>query len=184
MSPVWYPSYPVVSFHLGLYGVFGPSRQGYRARYIQIGIDASILNQPGWEIGLKRFWIRLGRFVDPFYGDIRSLHNYILKRGQLFIDRKTEQHPVQNGWWNGIPRELGKAMVIGDPYVEHWPKFSGRAARDGDLFYVSTDDWGLEKNIKKLVGNVPRRLAQGANRESLDGGIEKSIASRGKSSEG
>jgi hypothetical protein len=160
-SVVWYPNYPVLHVWPGIYGESGPGRQGYRSRYLTIVIDSSIWTQPGWNLALKRAWFQLSDFIHPFFGEVRILDNYILQRGRMYSDGETDSHPVMNGWWNGIPKRLGAAVVIDKHYATLWSRFVNKAQRINALFYVSENDWISGKRVDQLVGRVPRAIRQG-----------------------
>jgi len=173
LSPVWYPHYPVLSVHLGVSAGSGPTRQGYRASYFSIGLDSSVIQQPGWQLGLERFWREVSRFIRPFYGDVRLLHNHLYRQGRIFFDQQTEQHPVMNGWWNGVPSRLGQGVVLGDPYLALWPEFVKRAKTDGQLCFLSLDNWLADSSIERLVGGVPQGIAQGRYSDPLKGVMKR-----------
>jgi len=161
LGVVWYPHYPVLSVWLGVYGGFGPRRQGYRTNSLYIDVDASAWAQPGWDIALRRFWYEMSDFIHPFFGEVRVLSNYLLQRGRLVGDRMTDRHPIRNGWWNGVPKRLGSAVVIDRRYAELWTKFVKRSEQRNSLYFISSDDWISEKRVDRLVGGVPRGIAQG-----------------------
>jgi hypothetical protein len=158
---VWYAHYPVVGVYPGLKGEFGPQRMGYKARYFQVQVYAAVLAQPGWALGLRRFWYALSDIIQPFYGEIRRLENFILNRKRIFIDGKTDAHPVRNGWWNGIPSQLPLAVVIGAPYAALWPRFIERAEIRSGLHFAAVEDWDTDASVQRLVGRVPKNLKQG-----------------------
>jgi hypothetical protein len=176
LSLVWYPHYPVLSLYLGVFGTLGPTRQGYRANYLSIGVDSSVLDQPGWRLALERFWVAASKFVRPFYGDGRLLDNYLFRRGRIFIDHQTEQHPVINGWWNGIPRQLGQAVVLGEPYLSHWPGFVKRAGADGSLYFLSVGAWSSEATVQQMLGGRAGRFGPGQHRRSAEGDRETKLS--------
>jgi hypothetical protein len=164
----WYPSYPVLSVYPGIFG-FGPRKQGFRTNHLNIKVDAHVCNQPGWNIALHRFWHETSDFIHPFYGEVRLLNNYLLQSGRLVIDKKTDEHPIRNGWWKGIPKKLGLALVLDQRYADLWSKFRKRSEDKNGLYYASTEDWGSKKPITRKVGRVPMNIAQPSRIVNPDG---------------
>lgn len=167
LGVVWYPHYPVLSVHIGVYHGYGPSRLGYRANDITVTVHASALSQPGWQLALERFWYGMSNLIRPFYGEIRLMTGYILKKGRIYHDAKTDSHPIKNGWWNGIPRPMGQAVVVGEPYSTLWPRFVERSEQRDGLHFISVDNWLLGKTVDRLVRGVPKDLAQGKYSDPL-----------------
>jgi hypothetical protein len=161
LAAVWYPHYPVLSVWPGVYGSFGPQRLGYRSKYLAVTVDASAWAQPGWALALRRFWFAMSGLLGPFFGEVRLLGDHLLRRGRDFIDSESALHPVRNGWWNGVPANLGPAAVLGPPYAALWPKFVGHAEQQGSLYFVTGDDWLSKTGVERVVGKVPRDIAQG-----------------------
>lgn len=158
---VWYPHYPILSVHVGVYNGYGPSRLGYRANNITATVHASALSQLGWQLALERFWYGMSSLIKPFYGEIRLMTGYILKKGRIYHDAKTDSPPIKNGWWNGIPRPMGQAAVVGYPYSTLWPRFVERSEQRDGLHFISVTDWLSSKTVDRLVRGVPKTLAQG-----------------------
>ena len=158
---VWYPHYPVLSVWPGVFGGFGPQRQGYRCQFLAVTVDASTWAQPGWALALRRFWFAMSGLLQPFFGEVRLLGGHLLRRGRDFIDGESALHPVRNGWWNGVPARLGPAAVLGPPYDALWPKFVRHAERQGGLYFVTGEDWPSNAGVERIVGKVPRGIAQG-----------------------
>ena len=156
----WYPHYPVLNVNLGIFSGFGPRKQGYRSNHLNLTVDSMAWSQPGWDLALRRFWYEISNFVRPFYGEVRILNNYILRRGSILLDGISDEHPIKNGWWKGIPKDLGPAVVLGQRYADLWPKFVNRSDREDDHYFASVDDWVSGKTVKQLVGRVPRNIAQ------------------------
>jgi hypothetical protein len=161
LSVIWYPHYPVLHIWPSITGGFGARRQGYRTYYLTIMVDASIWTQSGWDIAFRRAWFEISNHIRPFFGEVRVLRNYILQRGRPYSDGKTEAHPVRNGWWNGVPKHLGVAVVIDNRYAELWRKFVNKSEQSNGLFYVSSEDWISGRRVDQLVGRIPRGIAQG-----------------------
>jgi MFS-type transporter involved in bile tolerance (Atg22 family) len=72
---------------------------------------------PGWKTAIERLFINISEVIQPFYGDIRILKNNIRSRSVSCSDFKTDMHPIASWWWNGIPREFGIGLVLGNPLI-------------------------------------------------------------------
>lgn len=116
---LWHPSKPVDYVHLGIPEFIGPMRIGYRFGNFSITIDAAVLDMPGWSTKIERLFKNISHVINPFYGDIYVLGNYIRSHSILYSDSETEQHPISSVWWNGIPRKLGIGLVIGEPILNY-----------------------------------------------------------------
>lgn len=160
LSFVWYPHRPVVGLSLGLDKNWGPSNLGFRANYLQISIEANVLEQPGWVNTLQDFWKQSAYYIQPFYGDIRILHGKIPMGGTYGSDFKTEHHPISGPWWPGIPRQLGHAIVLGEPYLSLRPHFSRVADVYENFAFYSNPDWKSAEGISKKMIRVPSKIAQ------------------------
>jgi hypothetical protein len=152
---VWYPRYPVLGVYIGVYEGYGPTRSGYRANDITVTVHASALSQPGWQLALERFWYGMSDLTRPFYGEIRLMAGYILKKGRIYHDAKTDSHPIKGGWWNGIPCPMGQAVVVGEPYSTLWPKFVARSEAHNGLHFISVDNWLSDKTVDRLERKKP-----------------------------
>jgi hypothetical protein len=67
---------------------------------------------------------------------------------------------VRGSWWIGVPREVGQAMVLGEPYLALWPRFIETAKVVDHLAFLSTKDWTTQEEASNLVDGVPEALAQ------------------------
>ena len=157
---VWYPHRPVASVHIRCWPQWGAARLGFRANYVEIGVETKALEQPGWSAALDRFWRAACQRVQPFYGDVRTLNGFVRMGATYGGDIETESHPVKGPWWTGIPRLLGHAAVLGEPYLDLWPRFVEAAQVVGGLAFLSTDDWTTQEEVSSLVGGVPEAIAQ------------------------
>lgn len=156
---VWYPSKPVVSVYVGVSAGWGPVPWGFRANHIWISLDAAVLKEPGWQSKLETFWKAASEAIVPFYGDVRTLGKKIRIGRRLFIDDKSQNHPVR-AFWKGIPSTLGHAAVIGEPYLSLWRRFARVGERSEKLAFLSTRDWTSRKDATWLIGWVPLTLKQ------------------------
>jgi hypothetical protein len=67
---------------------------------------------------------------------------------------------VKSWWWAGIPKNLGKAVVLGETYQALWPGFVSVADITNGLAFASTPDWLADAELSELVGEVPEAQAQ------------------------
>lgn len=157
---IWYPNRPVI----GVY-VFCPDRWGiigknFRARQITMSIESTAMMQDGWSTALKKFWKKASHIIEPFYGDVRTIENAVRMGSTYGSGKDTGFHPVFGPWWTGIPKSLGHAAVIGSPYIELWPKLIEKADIENNLAFASSDSWLSKKDIARIIGGVPKGIAQ------------------------
>jgi hypothetical protein len=161
---VWYPSKPVMSVSTSFTEECGFRRHGGKDRFktntFQISFDSSALSQPGWREHLVTVFKDISRYLQPFYGEARTLHNFISGKATYYSDMETEKHPVQGPWWTGIPQELGQAVVVGEPYLALWPQMREKGEVLGGLRFVSTKDWTEEEDVNAAIGDPPQETAQ------------------------
>lgn len=157
---VWYPNRPVVGVSQLCSSQWGMSNQGFKANYFKINLEHSILMQPGWSTELISFWRNASKIIQPYYGDVRTLNNNLRLGPTYGSDIKTDFHPVRGPWWKGIPRKLGHATVIGNPYTKLWPEFISLAEVENELAFLSTDNWKDPKAVAKIIGGVPKNISQ------------------------
>ena len=160
---IWYPQRPVVNVHLLVYpgNERGATPRGFAANQLEVEIDASALDQPGWPLALRRLWRELSRLVRPFYGDVRTLGGFTRgPGGRAYLSDNTEEHPVCGPWWNGIPKTLGQAVVLGEPYHSLWPDFVTTERGLRGLSFASTADWRSSKDLTTVVGKPAAELVQ------------------------
>jgi hypothetical protein len=129
---------------------------------LEIKIDSDTLAQPGWARAIRDAWRQISHTVQPFFGDVRTLHGFKRKRGRYGIGPETENHPVRSWWWEGIPRGPVHAAVVGEPYLALWPSLRSSVEFDRDLAFASTDDWTLPENAFRRTGEPPDNIAQHA----------------------
>lgn len=160
---VWYPTKPVVGVHLSLVKEWGffdrRGKKHFGANNFSIEIDASVLNQAGWKELLEKIFKDISLILNPFYGEARILRNKIYGGGTYFVDEKSEESPI-TGMWTGIPQKLGKAIVVGEPYLIYLPKLKQKGKMMGNFCFLSTDDWSSERSVNNIIGNVPKEIAQ------------------------
>ena len=134
---VWYPARPVDAVSLTIPEKLGKDKQGYRFGHFSVAIDTAILNMPGWKTALIRLYKNISEILNPFYGDIYILNNYIRSRIVSHADNLTDKHPTDSFCWNGFPRKYGVGMLVGEPLLEHVS------------FNVETEE--LHNNCKLLI---------------------------------
>jgi hypothetical protein len=163
-SIVWYPHKPVVGIGFTFEKNWGFKKicdeQRFITNRISIEIDSCVFEQHGWKRQLINVWKGLTEIIKPFYGDVRILHDFISGRSTYWIGGRTEDHPVKSGWWLGIPKKLGQAVVLGDPYLSLWDGVRTKGEEKGGLLFISTDDWAKEEDVTSIVGPVPKDIAQ------------------------
>jgi hypothetical protein len=158
---VWYPHAPVAGVDIGVPDHVGGTRRGFRCGRLEIELDSSVLKQPGWELAIKRAWNAVSLVVQPFYGDVRTLHGHTRTRnGRYMFTPRTEHHPVTAWWWRGVPSGPVHAAVIGEPYRKLWPAFAAHAETEGGLSFMSACDWKADVNALADIGPVPADIAQ------------------------
>jgi hypothetical protein len=119
---VWYANRPFTYVFLLIPPKVGGTWQGYRCCWLELELQARVLQASGWALALKRLWLAVAGVVSPFFAEIRE-----------------GPSPVKAWWWNGIPCPLGFAAMIGPPYNELWPAFVAASKRTPpNLFFVET----------------------------------------------
>ena len=119
---VWYANHPFSLVFVSIPPKVGGTRQGYRCCRLELQLQSRVLSATGWPLALKRLWLAVAQIVSPFFAEIRD-------GGDL----------VGSWWWNGIPRTLGLAAMIGAPYDKLWPDFVAASKSVlPNLFYVET----------------------------------------------
>lgn len=154
---ILYPTLPALGLTLNLQDEAGEGAYGFAAHHLQIDFDRSVLEQPGWETALGRFWQAASWLLDPFYGDVRTLGGYKRRGSRLWVPMDAEPHPVDGPFWAGVPRGPVHAVVVGPPYLEHWPGMEEGASTG--FRFVSTEAWTGAADALDLVGGVPEALA-------------------------
>jgi hypothetical protein len=157
---VWYPHRPVVDVSVSCSPKWGAVRQGFRANYVTVDVEAKTLEQTGWNTALDRFWRVASQVIQPFYGDVRTLKGFTRMGATCGSDIETDFHPVKGPWWIGIPRIVGHAVVLGEPYLSLWSRFVEAAQVADGLAFLSTNEWTTQEEVSNLTGGVPDTLAQ------------------------
>lgn len=157
-SPVLYPHRPFVGLSVACTSEREHPRLGFRCNYLSVECEASVVDQPGWQEGLRRFWLATGDYLRPFYSEARTLHGFIRMGASYGSDMETDIHPIRSWFWRGIPLELGHAAAIGEPYIELWPQALAAGQRVGDFVILDAGQWTDGNN---LVVDAPNDIRQG-----------------------
>lgn len=157
-SLIWYPTKPIVSINLDSGEI--SNRIGVRFPRFEIEFEASILNDCGWELQLKRIWKSLSKILKPFYGEVRVLKNAILSRTTYYSDSQTESPPTRSGFWMGIPQNLGLAIVLGKEYQDTWDASKKYRVIGNQLSFLEVDKWAEDNSLKDILGSVPIEISQ------------------------
>ncbi len=158
---VWYPRRPIVGVSLQLSSPPGPKMigvqfLGFRMNHLSIRFEKSILDDASWTRRLFQFWQAVSKAIHPVYGDVRNLGPH-RRQGQT-VGCLAGSKAV-GWWWSGIPRSLGKAVVLGLNYQRLWPSFSMASEKEEELAFASLQDWQSEGDLTDLVGPPPEDQA-------------------------
>jgi hypothetical protein len=162
-TTVWYPARPVLLVTFLSPRPIDPMRRGFRAIHFRLDFEAAALDQPGWDLQLRRVWKELSIQLHPFYGDVRVLHGYRIGRGTWASGVGTEHHPVKSWWWRGIPSTPANAIVLGSSYQVLWPGFMTQAKVMGGLAFLDGPDWRNKPIQNIYYGEIPRGLVDPDN---------------------
>lgn len=155
---VWYPSRPVVDVTIS--HVPDPTahgRMGLRMHRVSLEFEAQVLEQPGWEKALSDLWMAMSEFLQPFYGDVRTLSGFERRGGRVMCSRDTELHPVRSWFWRGLPATPGHAMVLGPTYASLWPEAVAIARGAAGLQFIDAGSW---RESARVPLEVPAHLTQ------------------------
>lgn len=146
-APVLYPHRPFVGLSVACTSERQHPRLGFRCNRISIDCEASVVTQPGWQEGLRRFWLAVCEYLRPFYSETRTLDGFIRMGATYGSDMQTDIHPIRSWFWRGIPRELGHATAISAPYIELWPRAAADGRRAGDIVILDAGLWTDGNNL-------------------------------------
>jgi hypothetical protein len=132
-----WPKKPVSDLGIHISGWGGPFLY-FIPVWFRIGIDAEILNQPGWARQLPRAFAAISHIIRPFYGDVRvDAEPY----EGADLDHPRAPGPTSRSYsWYGVPREPPIAMVVGPQYLAHWPEAARGVGSDG-LAVFNNEVW-------------------------------------------
>lgn len=162
---VWYANPPVADVNVSCPKPIGPSEKGFRTNLVEIGVESSVLAQPGWAENLRQLWRQMTFLLRPIYGEVRTEDGYSRHGGGIYFSatalekmRKEYAHITRSWFWRGIPRRLGHAVVLGKEYQRLWPAFMKRATREKGFAFATTPDWSDKNDLLKFVGRAPKAI--------------------------
>lgn len=130
---------------------------GYKANRFSVTIEASALQQPGWDKQLRAFWENVSLVLRPLFGDVRILRGFTRHGGSIYPG---ERHPVLSWWWRGIPNTHALAIVLGPPYETLWAGARDLGRHRDGLIFLDSGDWPDFRTVRSSVGDAPPALAQ------------------------
>ncbi len=161
---VWYPNPPTTGVSLHCPDLLGSGDRGFRTHLVEIGVELSVLSQPGWAEQLRLLWHQMTFLLKPIYGDVRTESGYSRSGGAIYhsanIALQEHYDDATRSWfWRGIPRKLGLAVVLGKEYQRLWPAFKKNATVEKGFAFASTNDWSKKLDVGKIVGPAPKAIA-------------------------
>lgn len=156
-APVLYPHRPFVGLGVACTSERQHPGLGFRCNRLSVECEASVVDQPGWQEGLRRFWLAMCDYLGSFYSEARTLQGFVRMGATYGSDMKTDIHPIRSWFWRGIPRELGHAAAIGEPYIGLWPEAVEAGHRVGDFVILDAGQWTDGNN---LVADPPDDIRQ------------------------
>ncbi len=158
---VWRPLRPIVGVYLQLPSPPGPKMigtnfVGFRMNHLSILFEKETLDRQSWASRLQQFWRTMSGLITPIYGDVQNLgpHRW---QGQMIGSRAGSKGV--GWWWKGIPRTLGKAVVLGEAYQRLWPGFTSVAEMIDGLAFASLQDWQSDGDLADIVEPPPENQA-------------------------
>ena len=161
---VWYPRKPVLNVHLSLLDAMGGwSRIGqFCCNIFTMTIPYDLLLSEDWQLQLRRIWHKITFLLEPFYAEVRRLDGYDLSKGQVFSGLQSRDGPTRSGFWKGIPRRLGCAVVMSDLYADLWdslPELKHYRKEKG-FHFLSLPDWTDKRDLSDYIGKPPKNIRQ------------------------
>lgn len=145
---VWYPKKPLIDIECSVPSEVGPTSRGYRCGFINIVFNRSLIEQEKDCANILQTWLAISNLLKPFYAEIR--------KGET---------PVKNWWWNGIPKKLGCATLIGPPYTSLWKEFCQVSQKTTIEQYYS-ENLTL-KTLSPIACSVPNTIGQPPDEEKV-----------------
>lgn len=108
---------------------------GFAANRLTIDLDAEALAKRGNGRRVARAFEAIAKAIQPFYAEARVLRGFRVVRPydlQGEPDR-TDIDLLNSNLWRGVPRKSARAVVIGGPYLGHWPELETVAREEGGL---------------------------------------------------
>ncbi|MGC1444772.1 MAG: hypothetical protein WA837_04835 [Xanthobacteraceae bacterium] len=154
---VIYTSRPCVGFNISPRSV-GWIRRGPNPTFgcgcLQLAFEFTALEDDDWRTAIEKAWLDIARITEPFATNVEVLDDWIIRRGRLWIDGRTEASVCSPAWF-GIPRKLGLAFGLAEQYVAYWPKFKSHAVSADGVSYVDARDWQSRRSVSDIVGEAP-----------------------------
>lgn len=150
-SPVLYPTRPIIGMSVACNRDHSHPRLGFRSNHLSVECEASAIGQSGWQEGLRRFWLAISQHLGSFYSEVRTLNGFLPMGATYGSDFESEVEPIRSWFWRGVPRELGHAVAIGEPYVHLWPGAIAEGTRHGDLVVLDSGQWIAGSNLTTVV---------------------------------
>jgi hypothetical protein len=161
---VWYPQRPVLNVSFSLIDEAARwSRLGqFFCNTFTLTIMYDLFESDEWQVQIKRVWRKLTVLLDPFYGEVRRLDGYTYSRGRIYFDMQTQQGPTKSGFWKGIPKRLGTAIVLNDLYFALWKGLSkgNLYGTENGYHFLSLPDWSDKNDLSKVIGKPPKSIRQ------------------------
>jgi hypothetical protein len=154
---IWRARRPILSINLNLPKPPGPRSvgkqfDGFRMNHLSIHFEKGILDAANWAAKLMKFWKAVSRDIKPVYGDIRNLGPHRWQGEEIACLAGSK---AVGWWWKGIPRTLGKAVVLGTAYQNLWSSFTSISEMKDGLAFASLPDWRSDSDLSELVGPPP-----------------------------
>ena len=134
---------------------------GYAVPKLNLRCPASLLQEDRWHSTLQHCWRTITAQARPMYSDVRILRGYRATRNRLTGRAgEGESHPI-GGSWRGLPRSLGLAVAVGQPYLDLWPQANSGLDEVNEFVATrSLQDWRGQGTVSELVGLPPDSLRQ------------------------
>lgn len=149
----------------------GPSRRGEaKARRIKLDFDGRTIEADEHRLeALVNLFVELSRSMGAFFA-----HGYVVRgvvggRGGIGFDSKTEQYPVPNGWWWGIPPTPTWLAWFGQPYrslVEPALQRPEATAFDEGVLLRLGQQPADYDNVKDVALRLPANLLAGMQKST------------------
>ena len=135
---------------------YGRAMAEYRCGQIELQMYQDVFLQPDWNLAVKRLFIEVAKTLKPFCAEIIAQPGAGTAKD---IMKMLKKGLARTWYWRGIPRNLGYAIMLDEPYTKRWDRFQKAAAAITDGLYM-VDNFGEAtfKSVMKKTGKVPRRL--------------------------
>lgn len=177
-SPVWYATKPFTHMffsvpnsekeaaeiaQLGLTSksisktIYGRRLREYRCGHIELQMLQDLFFQPDWNLAAKRLFAGVAKALDPFHAEVLCNRPGAMTAAQHVKLR--QQGRTRSWWWQGVPRDLGYALMLDKRYTERWKRFAKASTPITDTLYM-VDCFGelCPKSVRSEIGLVPMKL--------------------------